>query len=338
MTTVPHAPVEREKPATVHDVAALAGVSAQTVSRLLKGFDGIRPETRLRVETAIRELGYRPNRAAQLLRTRKSYRLGALVHEMFAYGPARLLQGATTAARQAGYSLSIVGVDGESAASVEAAFDTFQEEQVAGIIAVTLTDDVRAVVQHRSSEIPVIVDPAEAALDGTSHVEHDAALAAGHLLDLGHRRFGLLSGPLGWLPARQRRDGFLAAVHRAGASVEAVTEGDWSPESGEVAARRFAEAGVTAVFAANDAMAIGCMHGFRQLGCRVPEDVSVVGFDAIPESAYVAPGLTTILPAYEDEGRAAVATLIALIDGAPPPVLPDRAARLVHRGSTAPLP
>ncbi len=319
----------------MHDVAARAGVSAQTVSRLLKGFEGIRPETRTRVESAIRELGYRPNRAAQLLRTRKSYRLGALVHEMFAYGPARLLQGATSAAREAGYSLSIVGVDGEDAASIEAAFDTFQEEQVAGIIAVTLTDDVRGVVGRRSSEIPVIVDPAEADRDGTSDVENDAALAARHLLDLGHRRVGLITGPLSWLPARQRRDGFVTAITAGGAVCAESVEGDWSPESGEEAAARLVESGVTAVFAANDAMAIGCMHGLAALGRRVPDDVSVVGFDAIPESAYVAPALTTVLPAYENEGRAAVLSLIATIQGAPAPELPDRRGRLVLRESSA---
>ena len=154
--------------ATVHDVARVAGVSAQTVSRLIKGYPGIRDATRERVEAAIEQLHYRPNTVARLLRTQKSTRIGAVVHQMFDYGPGSLLRGAAIGARDAGYSLNIVGVDGNDASSIGDAFETFEEERVAGILAITLTDSVRSVVERRLPDVPILVDPAEAMGDGPS--------------------------------------------------------------------------------------------------------------------------------------------------------------------------
>jgi LacI family transcriptional regulator len=325
----------RERPATVHDVARVAGVSAQTVSRLVKGFAGIRPETRERVEAAIEELRYRPNTVARLLRTQKSTRIGAVVHQMFEHGPGRLLRGAALEARESGYSLNIVGVDGEDERSVAEAFETFEEERVAGILAITLTDSVRAAVEGRDPEVPILVDPAEAAGDEPSVNESGAELVAKHLLELGHRRLGFVAGPDLWLPARQRRDRFFEVIREAGATCELVGSGDWSAASGDAIGRAFdVSRGITAVFAANDLMAIGFIHGLMSQGVSVPGDVSVAGFDDLPESAYVFPTLTTLRPDHEAQGRAAIRTLIAAIEGRPPGSVPHPHGALIAREST----
>jgi DNA-binding LacI/PurR family transcriptional regulator len=329
----------RERPATVHDVARVAGVSAQTVSRLIKGYPGIRPSTRERVEAAIDELRYRPNTVARLLRTQKSTRIGAVVHQMFEFGPGSLLRGAAIGAREAGYSLNIVGVDGDDERSIGAAFETFEEERVAGILAITLTDSVRGVVERRLPDVPILVDPAEAQGDGPSMNDSGPVLIAEHLLSLGHRRFGFVAGPDSWLAARQRRDRFADVVTDAGGSVQTIADGDWSSASGDRAARFFDPAsGQTAVFAANDAMALGFIHGLVKRGLSVPRDVSVAGFDDIPEAAFMNPSLTTVRPDYEDQGRAAMDALLADIEGKPRSPVRHPRADLIARDSTAPAP
>jgi DNA-binding LacI/PurR family transcriptional regulator len=318
VTQVDDRSVFRDKAATVHDVARVAGVSAQTVSRLLKGYEGIRPKTREKVEAAIAQLEYRPNHIARLLRTRKSTRIGVVVHEMFAYGPARLLRGAAARAREAGYSLNIIGVDGEDERSVRDAFETFEEEQVAGIMAITLTDSVRSVVDNRTSEVPILVDPAEAGVNGPSFNELGARLVAQHFLELGHRRVGIVLGPENWLPARQRRDGFERTIEGAGAEFVILGEGDWSPTAGARAADFFNVGdGITAVFAANDAMAMGFMRRLADRGISVPGTVSVAGFDGVPEGEFFTPSLTTVQADYEWQGQAAVDALLGEISGTP---------------------
>lgn len=327
----------RAKAATVYDVAELAGVSAQTVSRFLGGYEGIRPVTRAKVEAAIEKLDYRPNRAAQVLRTRQSRRIGVVVHEMFAYGPSSLLRGATRRARDLGYTLTIVGADGEDEAAVTAAFDAFEEEQAAGIMAVTLTDSVRRAVDRRTAGVPVLVDPAEAGGRGRSFNAAGAALAARHLVDLGHRRVAMLAGPDHWLPARQRREGFAAGLADTPARCVHVWEGDWSSAAGDRAARDLdLNEGITAIFSANDAGAVGLAHGLAQRGIRVPEDVSVIGFDATPDSAFALPAITTIDAHYEDQGRFAIDTLFARIEGRSEHAESARPPELVVRGSTGP--
>ncbi|WP_448721451.1 LacI family DNA-binding transcriptional regulator [Microbacterium natoriense] len=333
------APSSRDRPATVYDVAALAGVSAQTVSRFVKGFEGIRPATRERVQAAIEELGYRPNHAARLLRTQKSNRIGALVHDMFERGPGELLRGAAIEARRWGYSLNVVGIDSLDEQSIDDAFDQFEVEQVAGILVVTLTEELREVVRRRSSNIPVLIDPADAPGPTPTTSESGGREAALHLLALGHRRIGLISGPEGRLPSKQRRDSFIQAVDAAGADVVAEWPGDWSPEAGAAAAEAFDPSeGVTGVFAANDAMAIGFIHGLIRRGIEVPGAVSVVGFDDIPVAAYLQPELTTVRPIVNYEGKAAIDALIALIEDRPAASIVHSGTELVARSSTAPAP
>lgn len=327
---------QRDRPATIYDVARVAGVSAQTVSRLLKGFEGIRPATRERVEAAIDQLAYRPNQAARLLRTRKSNRIGALAHEMFERGPGQLLRGAALEARRAGYSLNIVGVDASDPAAIEEAFDAFEDERVAGVLAVALSDGMREVVERRSLDVPIVVDPAEVHDDAPTVSESGSAAVAAHLLGLGHRRFGFVGGPDSWLAARQRRDWFTADVHAGGGEIVASWTGDWSPESGDRVGTEFDLAsGVTAVYVANDGMAIGFIHRLQSRGIAIPGDVSVVGFDDAPESAYFAPALTTVRPDFEGEGRMAFERLLARIENRPRIAVRHPIGELVVRNSTS---
>jgi DNA-binding LacI/PurR family transcriptional regulator len=335
--TDPQTADQRDRPATIYDVARLAGVSAQTVSRLIKGFEGIRPATRERVEAAIEELAYRPNQAARLLRTRKSNRIGALVHEMFERGPGQLLRGAALEARRSGYTLNIVGVNGFDQAAVEEAFAAFEDEQVAGILALALTDGMHEVVERRPLDVPIVVDPAELQEDALTVSESGPAAVAEHLLGLGHRRFGFVGGPDNWLAARQRRDRFIADVVAGGGEIVASWTGDWSPESGDRIGTEFDPAsGITAVFVANDAMAVGFIHRLIVRGIAVPADVSVVGFDDAPESAYFSPPLTTVKPDFEGEGRMAFERLLARIENRPRVAVQHPVGELVVRDSTAP--
>lgn len=328
-----------ERPATVHDVARHAGVSAQTVSRLLKGVT-VRPVTAKRVQDAITDLNYRPNLAARTLRTRRSSIIGAVAHEMFEYGPSRLLRGAALAAREAGYSLNVVGVNGTDRDAIESVLEIFQAQRVAGVLAITLTDEIREAVAGRASDIPVLIDPVEAAGGPSTMNEAGAALVAAHLIASGHRHIGIVEGPSTWLPARQRTHGFRAAVERAGGRCTTIGEGDWSAISGERAALAFAmDSGVSAVFCANDAMAFGFIAGLRSRNIDVPAHVSVVGFDDVPESRFFYPALTSLRPDYEAQGRLAFSTLLTVVEGTaaerldtPPPLL------LVERDSVRQAP
>lgn len=325
------------RPPTVFDVARQAGVSAQTVSRYLRGFEQMKPSTRERVRLAVETLGYRPNQAARLLRTRQSSRIGALVRDLFAQGPGQLLRGASEEARRQGYTLSIVDLPVVDAESIGRALAQFREEQVAGILAVTMTDNVQSFVSRHAVDVPILLDPAEASGTAMTASESGGLAAARHLIDLGHRRLGYVGGPPGWFPSRERRMSFFAATGGSGGAVDWEVSGDWTPASGYAAAEHFpSEDAPSAVFCANDAMAIGFMRGLADRDVAVPHDVSVIGFDDEPAAAYTSPSLTTIHPDFVGEGRAAFRALLARVDGHPVTDLRHPSTSLRQRESTAP--
>jgi DNA-binding LacI/PurR family transcriptional regulator len=327
-----------DKPATIYDVARAAGVSHQTVSRYLRGFDGIRPETRARVELALKSLDYKPNLAARFLRTRTSTRIGALAHEMSEMGPARIIQGASHGAREAGYVLDIVILDGFDEKSISDAIDLLTDQQVAGIFATAQTDRVKAVLERHQLNVPIFIDSRiQSTLNGGSGAisEIAARVAAGHLLELGHRRIAAVTGPLQWLVSRDRLDGFVSALASNGLRPEVVVEGDWSPGSGYRAGMAMSfDEGITAVFAANDDMALGVLRALGERGIRVPEDVSLVGVDDIPEAEFLTPSLTTVRLDFEAEGRYAINWLIGEIEGRPSPTPEPPVPTLIVREST----
>jgi len=304
------------KQPTIYDVARLAGVSHQTVTRYLHGFEGIRPATKMRVEAALEELEYRPNAAARDLRSQRNNRLGVLAHGLDQPGPARVIAGATAAARNRGYVLDIVSMDGDDTTSVDEALSVVTEHQIAGILATAQTDAILETLQSRTMGVPIVIDVKVTSSGDTEGInERSGMMAAQHLIDLGHRRIGYVSGPMSWFAAQSRMTGFDAVVSAHGGEVVWRRSGDWSPDSGQAAWSSLSEEerGVTAIAAANDNMAIGVMSAAVRGGWNVPGDLSVVGTDDIPVARFLLPSLSTVALDFESEGRYLVDTLIARI-------------------------
>jgi DNA-binding LacI/PurR family transcriptional regulator len=306
------------KRATIYDVANRAGVSHQTVTRYLNGFEGIRPATRERVQAALDELSYTPNSSARHLRSQQTNRIGILAHKMELSGPGRVIAGATSAARAQGFVLDIVSMDGEDATSVDAAIDLVMAHQIAGVFATAQTHVVRAALAGRAIDVPIAIDDRERfRVGGESPDRVPGRLAAAHLAELGHRRLGFVSGPGVWIASEGRRDGFVDEARQRGIEVVWEAEGDWSALSGFQAALSMPVdgTGVTAVGLANDSMAIGFIFGLAERGVRVPDDVSVVGMDDSPESRFHLPSLSTVRLDFEGEGAFLMNVLIAKIRG-----------------------
>ncbi len=327
--------------ATIYDVAKRAGVSPQTVSRVMRGYAGVRPATRAKVEAAVAELDYKLNEAARSLRTRRVNRIGALVHAMSSTGPGRTLEGAAMTARRHGYVLDIVPMDGNDPASIAMAFSLAAEHQIAGIIATAHTEAVRATLAEQAGPVSVVwgATTAPAGFD-MSHDEAIGALAADHLVESGHRELAYIGGPPSWEAAVERARGFEERARSLGAKVVWSTMADWSSSAGHAAAHALLEArtGATAVAAANDATAIGAIAALHERGLTVPDDLSVIGVDDIPEARFHLPQLTTIALDFEAEGAGLVERLLSDIGELPASEVTTPAPpRLVVRESTAAL-
>lgn len=301
---------------SMRDVALLAGVSGQTVSRVVNDSPRVDPATRDRVERAMRQLGYRPHRAARALRTGRTHTIGLVVSTLATVGNSRMLQAVTDAAAQRGYALTVVTATGASA--LAEAFERLRDQGVDGAIVLNeataiardagVPEDVRVVVvdSHADERFTVVQSDHEAG----------ARLATGHLLDLGHATVWHLAGPQESFAAAERERGWRAALEGAGVVAPPVVRGDWSAASGSAQGRALAERpDVSAVFAANDQMALGLLRALAEAGRRVPEDVAVVGFDDVADSADYRPPLTTVHQDFDGLGERAVAALIAAIDG-----------------------
>lgn len=312
-------------------VASRAGVSGQTVSRVVNDSPRVDPATRARVEQAMAELGYRPHRAARALRTGRTQTIGLVVTTLATVGNSQMLQAAAEAAERRGYALLVVTA-GES---VAAAFERLQDQGVDGAIVLNEASALTHASDRPAGLRLVVVDaPAD---DGFCVVSSDhagAALAATrHLLQLGHATVHHLAGPADSFAAAERERGWREALQAAGAEAPPIVRGDWSAQSGHAAAGGLERA--TAIFSANDQMALGLIRGLADRRRRVPEDVSVIGFDDVPDAANYRPPLTTIRQDFESLAEAAVAALVAGIEDAGPPASVLVPARLVERSSAA---
>ncbi|WP_022891670.1 LacI family DNA-binding transcriptional regulator [Agromyces subbeticus] len=330
------------KPATIYDVALAAGVSHQTVSRFLRGFEGIRPETRERVVRALDELGYRPNLTARSLKSGRSHRIGALTHEISHVGPSRVAQGASTAAREAGYVLDLVSLDVHDAREIEESLELLTQQDLAGVLALASTDEMVRAFETTEFRVPAyIAAEADDALTGHPSELTGVGLPGliAHLAELGHRTVVHIAGPSTWAAARNRINAYEAAAERHGLRSLGVLPGDWSARSGYEAIAALAELpAATAYVAANDQMALGAMLALKERGRRIPDDVSVVGLDDIPEAAYFDPPLTTLRNDFESQGRASVAELLARIEGTPVRAVQRPPSQLIVRRSSGPPP
>ncbi|MEO7016735.1 MAG: LacI family DNA-binding transcriptional regulator [Leifsonia sp.] len=333
---------EEKKTPGVREVAALAGVSRQTVSRVVNAHPSLREDTRLRVLAAMEELQFRPNRAARMLSTARSNTIGILaLSSSSLFGPASSIDAVENAARDAGYFVAIAHLASLEVDEIEASLDHLMEQAVEGIVVVAPQRRVLDAMRGVSIAVPsVTLHGAESTTAGDDGVFVDqgegARMAVRHLAALGHRVVAHLAGPEDWAEANARRDGFVHEAEAAGMRAIVSSPGDWTSASGyRIGAELLTDPSITAVFSSNDQMALGVLHALRLQGRSAPGDVSVVGFDDIPESAYFAPPLTTVRQDFAELGRNCVARLLAAIEDAPTPGDPVVRPLLVVRESTA---
>ncbi|WP_054687084.1 LacI family DNA-binding transcriptional regulator [Microbacterium sp. No. 7] len=315
------------------DVARVAGVSAQTVSRVVNDSPRVDPATRERVEHAMSELGYLPHRAARALRTGRSHTIGVVVATLATVGNSRMLEAVSTAAAARGYALMVVSVTDR--AGVADAFARLRAQGADGAVVVNEATALAAGAAPDGAFALVAVDCPGSVPFPTVQSDHagGAAAATRHLLSRGHHTAWHVAGPASSFAAAERERGWRDALSQAGAPAPPLERGDWTAASGHAAGTRLATRDdVTAVFAANDQMALGLVRALADAGRRVPEDVAVAGFDDVADAADYRPPLTTVRQDFDALGDAAVTALIGALDGAAPTrtVIP---ARLVPRAS-----
>lgn len=304
--------------ASIRDVAKLAQVSHQTVSRVLNNHPSVRPATRQRVLDAVAELGFSPNRAARMLATNRSYTVGVLMTASHAYyGPSSVMSAIEDAARDSGYSILLASPRDTDVAEFSAAVDHLIHEGVEGIVVVAPQIRAAEAMMKLREPVPVVMIQCDGADPGLSvNNEVGGELAAQHLWDLGHRRLVLVAGPADWSESAARTTGFERFLTSVGTQPVATVEGDWSSTSGYDAYEQVADIGFTGAFCANDQMALGFIHAAYDHGVDVPTDLSVVGFDDIPEAEHYLPPLTTVHQDFDVLGRRAVDRLLsAMRDG-----------------------
>ncbi|GAA0310393.1 LacI family DNA-binding transcriptional regulator [Kineococcus aurantiacus] len=327
------------KRATIYEVASLAGVSHQTVSRYLRQNGGLKPATTAKVQAAIAELNYRPNLAARSMRTRRSGRLAFLVPATkLNVLPLRLVSEAVTVGHGAGYAIDLIGLEGPAADRATRVAEIADSGEYEGILSL----GTRAQGPEPSSGTPVVtIANYDDELRGTGALADSAAgvQIVRALADLGHEHFLHLAGPPGWASARNRQRTFLEATADLGLSAT-VVEGDWHAQSGfDGIAALPRDTPVTAVLAANDHVAVGALRALTQRGWRVPRDVSLFGWDGLDFGRFCTPTLSTVAIDVERQGREAMERLVALARGQEPPA-PD--ARSLHtilpRESIGPAP
>jgi DNA-binding LacI/PurR family transcriptional regulator len=325
------------------DVAKLAGVSHQTVSRVINDSTQVRPETKQRVLAAMRQLDYRPNPAARALVTGRSGTLGVVSFDTTLYGPASTLFAIEQAAHAAGYFITIVSLLVLDRTSVLGAVDRLRVQGVDGILVITPQEGAADALVNLPAGVPLVAveagRPNSVPLVAVDQFA-GAVSATRLLLDLGHRTVSHLAGPRDFLEAQQRVDGWRATLEAAGAGVPPLLVGDWSPRSGYRIGQQLAEdPDVTAVFVANDQMALGVLRAMHERGREIPGELSIVGFDDIPEAQYFTPPLTTVRQDFSEMGRSSLRLLLELMqDTGQPPQRLTIAPELVVRRSTGPPP
>lgn len=333
------------RPPTMADVARLAGVSQQTVSRVLADHPNVRSETREDVQKAIAELGYRRNSSARALATRRTRTVGVVAYNTTLFGPASTLVALEEAARADGYMVSTVSLRFMTRESLSGALEHLSSGGVEGVVVITPERGMVAALAELRYPFPVVTVEGGHDLDIPSvSVDQNLGgrLATGHLLANGHRTVWHVAGPQDWLEAEARTAGWQASLEAADAEIPPVVYGDWSPLSGYRAGQElagWAERGLTSVFVANDQMALGVLRAFREAGIRTPQDVAVVGFDDIPEAEFFSPSLTTVRQDFSEVGRRCIALLLDRIEGDEPDRTPQVVIKpqLIVRGSTSRL-
>lgn len=301
------------------DVAKLARVSHQTVSRVLHDSPHVKGDTRQRVLDAIRQLNYRPNSVAQALVTGRTMVIGVVSFDTALYGPASTLIGIEEAAHDAGYAVSITSLRSLNRASVLDAVLRLRNQGVDGVVVIAPQKTAVEALRHLPPGVPVVTVEAgpNSPVPMVAVDQLGGAMAATqHLLDLGHRTVWHIAGPADWIEAEQRIAGWRAALKKAGAPAPPLLRGDWSAHSGYELGRQLVQTpDVTAVFVANDQMTLGLLCLLHEAGRETPRQISIVGFDDIPEAAYFTPPLTTVRQDFAEVGRRCIHLLLGQLEG-----------------------
>jgi DNA-binding LacI/PurR family transcriptional regulator len=326
--------------ANIFDVARLAGVSPQTVSRVVNSGPNVRPATRQRVEDAILQLRYRPSTAARALVTRRSRTIGLITTGRLAYGPSSILLAFNDAARQARYAVSISSMVDADAESMRSSVEQLLGQNVEAIVLLAGHRSALDAMQTIDLGTPLVaVD--SSGRPGFHSVSIDqfagARAATDYLVGLGHRNILHVAGPDDSVDAIEREQGWRASLSEHGLVALEPLVTDWSPSSGfRIGLELLNGPSFTAVFAGNDETALGLIHAFRDNGLSVPGDVSVVGFDDIPEAEHFDPPLTTVRQDFAELGTHIMSTLEELLrDGEDDVVTPQLAPTLIERSSAS---
>jgi LacI family transcriptional regulator len=309
---------------TIKEVASVAGVSTQTVSRVINERPDVSPETRKKVQQVITDLSYQPNALARSLISQRSYTLGVVTAGLKHIGPSRTLSGITWAAEEAGYSILLKELPSYDLEDITPIFHAFLSRHVDGIIwAVPEVGENRNWVYNPPAdiEVPLVyltMEPRNKLTVVSIDNYAGGRMAMAHLLEQGNRKIGHVSGPLDWWEARQRMAAWRDSLKEAGLAVSdrQQVEGTWSSASGALAIEElFGQyPDMDSIFVANDQMALGVMQFFAEQGIRIPEDIAIVGFDNIAESAFYSPALTTVQQDQHNIGKVAVKEVIKIIE------------------------
>lgn len=332
-----------ERGPAMMDVAVLAGVSHQTVSRVINALPGVKPTTRVRVLAAIEQLGYRRNSAARALVTGRSQTLGVVTLNSTLYGPASTLYGIEQAALESKYFITVASLRSTDRPAVRQAIGRLIDQGVEGVVIIAPLVALAEALADLPADLPVVAVEGDADADiDVVTVDQDAGAraATAHLLAHGHKTVWHVAGPTDWLEARQRTVGWRRTLEEAGAEIPPPLRGDWSARSGYDAGRVLARMpDVTAIFAANDSMAVGILRAFHEAGRSIPGETSLVGFDDVPEAAYYSPPLTTVRQDFGEVGRRSLALLLDQVEsGSRPAQRHVVETTLVVRDSTAGVP
>jgi DNA-binding LacI/PurR family transcriptional regulator len=333
----------RVRAANIFDVARLAGVSHQTVSRVVNDVPNVRPATRERVEDAIRQLRYRPSTAARALVTKRSRTIGLITTGRPDFGPSSTALGFNDAARQARYTVSIASMAEADPGSMRASVELLLGQNVEAIVLIAGHRGALEAMQAIDLGVPLLAveSSGRSGFHSVSIDQFEGARAAtDHLVALGHREILHVAGPDDSMDAAERTRGWRASLSRHGLVAREPLVSDWSPLSGYRLGLRLLDDATefTAVFAGNDQLALGLLHAFTERGVSVPAEISVVGFDDIPEAAHFTPPLTTVRQDFAALGRDIMATLVEILRDEEQVVTPHTAATLVVRASTGPPP
>jgi len=300
------------------DVARLAGVSHQTVSRVVNGHPNVTERTRLLVSAAIAELGYRPNRAARALATGRTQVIGVVTQSSTLYGPASTLAAFAQAAIAAGLTVSVESVRSLERSPMQDAISRHLDQRVAGLVVVAPVESASEVIDSVANDVPLVC------IDGDPHLSADLVTvdqeagghaATSHLLQAGHKTVWHVAGPKEWFDSHGRVAGWRQALTEAGADIPPAIAADWSAASGYQAGQILARMReVTAVFTANDHLALGLLRALHEQGRHVPDDISIVGFDDVPEAEFYVPPLTTVRPDFDAVASASLDLLLSQIE------------------------